>query len=49
MLRLTISDVLTAYVPLIFGHGNDALVVENVTAFGPRERVCRAAILRCIV
>ncbi|KAG6333848.1 hypothetical protein ID866_5236 [Astraeus odoratus] len=38
ILQFTISDVLTAYVSLIFGSVEEPLVVENVTAFGPRER-----------
>ncbi|KAL4074281.1 hypothetical protein J3A83DRAFT_4509355 [Scleroderma citrinum] len=38
VLRFTISDVLTAYVSLVFRSEEDPLVVENVTVFGPRER-----------
>ncbi|KIJ67556.1 hypothetical protein HYDPIDRAFT_108397 [Hydnomerulius pinastri MD-312] len=38
VIRFTIPDVLTAYVSLIFASGEDPLVVESVTAFGPRER-----------
>lgn len=41
VLRFTIEDVLTAYVSLIFTNMEDALVVESVTAFGPREKVCK--------
>ncbi|KAI6038488.1 hypothetical protein EDC04DRAFT_2569907 [Pisolithus marmoratus] len=38
ILRFTIADVLTAYVSLIFAREEDPLVIEKVTAFGPRER-----------
>ncbi|KAG1724080.1 uncharacterized protein EDB91DRAFT_1062986 [Suillus paluster] len=37
ILRLTIEDVLTAYVSLVFDRLEDPLLVESVTAFGPRE------------
>ncbi|KAG1812444.1 uncharacterized protein BJ212DRAFT_1276340 [Suillus subaureus] len=37
ILRFTIEDVLTAYVSLVFTHSEDPLLVESVTAFGPRE------------
>lgn len=40
VLRFMISDVLTTYISLIFTNLEDPLVVESVTAFGPRERVC---------
>lgn len=40
VLRFTVSDVMTAYVSLVFGSKEDPLMVENVTVFGPRERVC---------
>ncbi|KAI6135773.1 hypothetical protein EV401DRAFT_2095253 [Pisolithus croceorrhizus] len=38
ILRFTIAEVLTAYVSLVFAKEEDPLVVEKVTAFGPRER-----------
>ncbi|KAH7923942.1 hypothetical protein BV22DRAFT_1047842 [Leucogyrophana mollusca] len=38
ILRLTILDVLTAYVSLTFEREEDPLVVETVAAFGPREK-----------
>ncbi|KAF8135609.1 hypothetical protein EV363DRAFT_1396092 [Boletus edulis] len=38
VLRFMIPDVLTAYLSLIFTQLEDPLVVESVTAFGPRER-----------
>ncbi|KAG6378091.1 hypothetical protein JVT61DRAFT_13774 [Boletus reticuloceps] len=38
VLRFIIPDVLTAYLSLIFTQLEDPLVVESVTAFGPRER-----------
>ncbi|KAG0708322.1 hypothetical protein DFH29DRAFT_795229 [Suillus ampliporus] len=37
ILRFTIEDVLTAYVSLVFDRLEDPLLVESVTAFGPRE------------
>lgn len=37
VLRFTIEDVLTAYVSLVFTRLEDPLLVESVTAFGPRE------------
>ncbi|KAI6098960.1 hypothetical protein EDD16DRAFT_1661141, partial [Pisolithus croceorrhizus] len=37
ILRFTIAEVLTAYVSLVFAKEEDPLVVEKVTAFGPRE------------
>ncbi|KAG1878209.1 hypothetical protein F4604DRAFT_1652491 [Suillus subluteus] len=37
ILRFTIEDVLTAYVSLVFTRWEDPLLVESVTAFGPRE------------
>ncbi|KAG2342541.1 hypothetical protein BDR05DRAFT_934899 [Suillus weaverae] len=37
ILRFTIEDVLTAYVSLVFARLEDPLLVESVTAFGPRE------------
>ncbi|KAG1746083.1 hypothetical protein EDB19DRAFT_1631944 [Suillus lakei] len=37
ILRFTIEDVLTAYVSLVFTRLEDPLLVESVTAFGPRE------------
>jgi len=36
-MRFTIEDVLTAYVSLVFDRLEDPLLVESVTAFGPRE------------
>lgn len=39
ILRFTIEDVLTSYVSLVFTRVEDPLVVESVTAFGPREMV----------
>lgn len=39
ILRFTIEDVLTSYVSLVFTRLEDSLVVESVTAFGPREMV----------
>lgn len=39
VLRFIIPDVLTAYISLIFANVESALIVESVTAFGPRERV----------
>ncbi|KIK94897.1 hypothetical protein PAXRUDRAFT_827543 [Paxillus rubicundulus Ve08.2h10] len=38
VIRFVIPDVLTAYVSLIFTSLDSPLVVESVTAFGPRER-----------
>lgn len=38
ILRFTIAEVLTAYVSLVFAREEDPLVIEKVTAFGPRER-----------
>ncbi|KAH7908604.1 hypothetical protein BJ138DRAFT_1012445 [Hygrophoropsis aurantiaca] len=38
IVRLTIPDVLTAYISLLFEREDDPLVVESVTAFGPREK-----------
>jgi hypothetical protein len=37
ILRFTIEDVLTAYVSLVYSRLEDPLLVESVTAFGPRE------------
>lgn len=37
ILRFTIEDVLTSYVSLVFTRMEDPLIVESVTAFGPRE------------
>jgi hypothetical protein len=39
ILRFTIEDVLTAYVSLVYSRLEDPLLVESVTAFGPREMV----------
>lgn len=39
VLRFVIPDVLTAYMSLIARDAESALMVESVTAFGPRERV----------
>ncbi|KAN0090988.1 hypothetical protein V8E55_004554 [Tylopilus felleus] len=38
VLRFIIPDVLTAYISLIFAKLEDPLIVESVTAFGPREK-----------
>ncbi|KAF9222643.1 hypothetical protein BS17DRAFT_174956 [Gyrodon lividus] len=38
VIRFMIPDVLTAYISLIFMSLDDPLIVESVTAFGPRER-----------
>lgn len=37
ILRFTIEDVLTSYISLVFTRLEDPVVVESVTAFGPRE------------
>jgi len=37
VMRFTIEDVLTVYVSLVFDRLEDPLLVESVTAFGPRE------------
>jgi hypothetical protein len=39
VVRFTIRDVLTAFITLSYSDDNPILIVQTVTAFGPRERV----------
>jgi len=38
VLRFTILDVMTVYMPLTFSESTEPLSIESVTAFGPREK-----------
>lgn len=39
VIRFVIPDVLTAFITLSYDDFNPALIIETVTAFGPRECV----------
>ncbi|KAF9245031.1 hypothetical protein BU15DRAFT_85829 [Melanogaster broomeanus] len=48
VIRFMIPDVLTAYISLVFTSLEDPLIVESVTAFGPREMCFRSTMAKMI-
>lgn len=40
VVRFTIRDVLVCYITMAYTPEDPVLATENVTAFGPREKVC---------